>query len=64
MLPWNRIRTKELIRKDEVKDNEWPEGQSEWYFNNPGMSGEGLNYNGVCMNRLEGEVFRTLIRKK
>lgn len=23
MLPWNRIRIKEL-RRDEVKDNEWP----------------------------------------
>lgn len=63
MLPWNRIRIKEL-RRDEVKDNEWPKWQSEWYFNNPGMSGEGLHYNGVCMNGLEGtKIFRTLIIK-
>lgn len=27
------------------------------------MSGEGLSYNGVCVNEVEGEAFRNLIIK-
>lgn len=27
------------------------------------MGGEGLNYNGVCVNEVEGEAFKNLIIK-